>query len=170
MRPPVEKAETLSEPRRLRRLFSLCHHICVPVTPRSKPKQPGFDGLGIVARPGLLSGEGRPKLPAGRFARGDNWPLKARTDEGRGVPDENVEGRCVELLCCRAGRCAGAGRTRRNKLRGPPRGLYRLQRARAGRRRCWWCRWWGGRRCRWWGQRRIRNLPSQVPPPLLSAL
>jgi hypothetical protein len=123
MRPPVEKGETLSEPRRLRRLFSLCHHICVPVTPRSEPKQPGFDGLGIVARPGPLSGEGRPKLPAGQFARGDNWPLKARTDEGRGVPDENVEGRCVELLCCRAGRCAGAGRTRRNK-NGAHRGAY----------------------------------------------
>ena len=82
MRPLVEKGKTLSELRRLRRLFSIRHHICVPVTPRSEPKQPAFDGLGIVARPGLLSGEDRPNLPAGRFARGDKWrPLEARTDE-----------------------------------------------------------------------------------------
>jgi hypothetical protein len=67
MRPPVEKGKTLSELRRLRRLFSIRHHICVPVTPRSEPKQPGFDGLGIVVRPGLLSGEGRPNLPAGHL-------------------------------------------------------------------------------------------------------
>jgi hypothetical protein len=83
MRPLVEKGKTLSELRRLRRLFSIRHHICVPVTPRSEPKQPGFDGLGIVARPGLLSGEDRPNLPAGRFARGDNG--------GRWKPEQTKE-------------------------------------------------------------------------------
>jgi hypothetical protein len=165
-----KKGETLSEPRRPKRLFSIRHHICVPVTPRSKPKQPGFDGLGIVTRPGLLSGEGWPTYQRVDLPVTTIGAVEGQNRRRKRCPCENVARGRVELLCCRADRRTGAGRTRRNKLRGSPRGLYRLQRARARRRRCWWCRWWGSRWCRWRGQRRIRNLSSKVPPPLLSAL
>ena len=87
--PLVEEGKTLSELRRLRRLFSIRHHICVPVTPRSALKQP-FDGLGIAARPGLLSGETGPTYQRS-IPRGGQWrSLKPEQTKVRGAPDENV--------------------------------------------------------------------------------